>query len=106
LSLIFSPLAILTHSLLIINKFIFHIYKDGIKSYRFYDAIMIFEEDKFINILPTTLEEYKKIKEYLKLKQSVDIEKCKTFLNLSHLHEKIKLEGCKMTKNDKIHPRG
>ena len=93
ISIIFFPLALLTHSFLIFNKFIFHIYKNGIKSYRFYDAIMVFEDKKFINILPTTLKEYEEVTKYFKLKQNINIKNCKTFFNLSHLYEKIEIEG-------------
>jgi len=90
ISYIVFPFAIMSHLILIFNKYLFHIYKDGKKSYRFFDAIIIFEGEKFINILPSTLTEYKEIKEYLKKKQNVNIDKNKVFYNYSHLHEKIK----------------
>ena len=92
LSLIFFPFALLMHFVLLINKLIFHIYKDGIKSYRFYDAIIVYEEGKFINILPTTLKEYKEVRVFFRSKKNTNIDKCNTFFNLSHLHENIKIE--------------
>lgn len=58
------PIAIIMNLILIINKYFFHIFQDGEESYRFFDAYIIFSEKRFINILPTTREEYSAIEKY------------------------------------------
>ncbi|MDR0666944.1 MAG: hypothetical protein LBF71_06005 [Campylobacteraceae bacterium] len=50
------------HPFFILIKLFFHIFKDGISSYRFFDAVMIFNNDRLINILPTTKKEYEDIR--------------------------------------------
>jgi hypothetical protein len=54
--IIFLPM-LLGHLLLIINKFLFHLCKD-IMGYKFFDAVIVFYDDKLINILPTTKKEW------------------------------------------------
>ena len=68
----------------------------GYKSYRFYDAIIIFSGDKFINILPTTLDEYNEVKKYFRTKKQIELATTKVFYELfGHMPEKINLEGNK-----------
>jgi len=71
--------------LLIINKFLFHIFKNGLNNYRLFDAIIIFDnDDKFINILPTTKNERTKIINYFSEKNNINIEQSKLFYKLDY----------------------
>ena len=85
------PIYGLTQGLLILNKFLFHIYKDGYKSYRFYDSAIIFSNDRFINILPTTLNEYLEIQEYLVSKKKINLNETKAYYYFFTMSEKITL---------------
>lgn len=91
LSYIFSPLGLLRHLILVISKWLFHLYKDGFCSYRFYDALIVFSGEKFINVLPSTLREYGEVSEYFKVKKGTSVEDCEIFFEYSHLHEKIEI---------------
>ena len=96
MSYILFPIALYMNSMLFINKLFFHIYKDGYKSYRFYDSIIVFAEDKFINILPTSLNEYDEVQKFFIVKKLVTIDSLKVFFDFfGHLPEKINLEGDK-----------
>jgi hypothetical protein len=89
MSYLIFPIVFLGHLILILNKFLFHIYKNGVKSYRFFDAIIIFEKEKFINILPSTSAEYMEVQRYFKEKCNLDIQNIKAYFEIGHLHEKI-----------------
>ncbi len=88
---ILFPLAVSIHLTLLISKFIFHIHHDGYESYRFFDAIIIFSDTKFINILPSTLSQYRELNSYFKkqIDQSMDIENLDIYFEVSHYYEKI-----------------
>lgn len=59
---------------LLITKFLFHICKDGHKSCRLYDSIIVMNQEGIINIMPTTNAEYDEIKEYFKNILNIKIE--------------------------------
>ncbi|MDR1285091.1 MAG: hypothetical protein LBJ88_02695 [Campylobacteraceae bacterium] len=64
---------------LTIIKFFFHFFKRGSK-YRFFDAIIVFSGDKFINILPATEYEYQEVRKYFMIKKPIfDVEQAKVF---------------------------
>ena len=70
--------------------------KDGYKSYRFYDAIIVFSGERFINILPTTQKEYNEVEEYFRNKKQIETATTKPFYDFfGHMPEKINLEGDK-----------
>ncbi|MDR1285087.1 MAG: hypothetical protein LBJ88_02675 [Campylobacteraceae bacterium] len=76
----FLPLAwLLWYLPIIIIKFFFHLFKRGSK-YRFFDAIIVFNGDKFINILPATEYEYQEVRKYFMIKKPIfDTEQAKVF---------------------------
>jgi hypothetical protein len=43
---------------LIVLKYVFHKLKDKSYQYRFFDAILVYSKENFINILPTTKKTY------------------------------------------------
>ncbi len=88
---ILFPLAISIHLALLISKVIFHTYHDGYKSYRFFDAIIIFSDTRVINILPSKLSQYEELNSYFKkqIDQSMGIENLDTYFEVSHYYEKI-----------------
>jgi hypothetical protein len=87
------PFAILLHVELLINKLMFHILKDGYKSYRFYDAIVIFTGNRFINILPTTIKEYNDVKKYFIEQLNVNIEHAPVYFKYAYGYENLNKEG-------------
>ena len=88
---ILFPIKVFIDIALLINKFFFHLIQDGGKGYKLFDSIIIFTKDgRFINILPTTLDEYEKVSTFLKLKTGIDIKDTKVFYQYSHSYEKIK----------------
>jgi len=94
MSYVLFPIAIYMNISLLINKLLFHIYKDSYKSYHFYDAIIVFADNKFINILPVTQDQYNEVRKYFYIKKQVDIEMTKVFFDFfGHMPEKIIIEG-------------
>lgn len=72
-------------------KFIFHKLKDKEYTYRFYDAIIIYSGEKFINILPTTNQEFELVRDYFLTKDLGDIQDKKVYFEIGHMYEKIEL---------------
>ncbi len=94
MSYLLAPLYLIANFILLLYKIFFHIYKDGYRSYRFYDAIIVFAGDRFINILPTTEEEYNELEKYFYRKKQINIATTKVFFDFfGHMPEKINLEG-------------
>lgn len=96
MSYILFPIALYMNVMLLLNKLFFHIYKDGYSSYRVNDAIIVFAEDKFINILPTTKREYNEVEKYFYKNTQINVAMTKVFFDFfGHMPEKINLEGDK-----------
>jgi hypothetical protein len=74
-------------------KIIFHKLKYSQFSYRLFDAVIVYKDENFINILPTTEEEYKEIKQYFMNQGLGDIQNKKIYFEIEHMYEKINLEG-------------
>lgn len=78
--------------LILIIKFCYNLFKNGLKDYRFFDSIIILQDDKLINILPNSNTEYKMVREYFLDKFNIDIKSVKIFRNFTgHVFEKIKI---------------
>ncbi len=71
---------------LLIIKLLFHIYKDGYKSYRIYDAIIVFDQNRLINILPTTQKEYIEVKKYFNQVMNINIEHLDPYYELNNMN--------------------
>lgn len=81
----FLPINLTIH---LINKFLFHLYKNGLKNYKFFDSIIIFDDkSQFINIMPTTAYEYELIKEYFRKKLNYHIPTAKIFFKINYGNE-------------------
>lgn len=75
----------------LINKFLFHTFKNGISSYKFFDSIILFDiNDKFINILPTTLGEYELINDYFRKKIGLDTKTLNVYFKINYGNETMK----------------
>lgn len=75
----------ITITMLIVNKFIFHVFKGGFKSYTFYDSIIAFDnEENFINIMPILSEEHESLRKYFLLKQNIDIKEIDKFIKVEY----------------------
>jgi len=71
--------------ILLMNKFLFHLFKGGIKSYKFFDSIIIFDDkENFINILPTTKQEWDEIEIYFNNRLKVDLKNTKLFFKFNY----------------------
>jgi hypothetical protein len=81
---------ILWHLPLIMMKFIFFLPKRDI-GYRFLSSFIVFSNDKFINIFPSTWKEYRDVVIYFDTKKpAFDVENAKIFWNIvGHKDEKI-----------------
>jgi len=75
----------------LINKFLFHFFKDGFKSYKLFDSIILFDKnDKFINILATTNNQYNELEIYMKNIAKVDLKTTEKFFKFNYVNEKRK----------------
>jgi len=69
----------------LINKFFFHLFKGGVKSYYLFDSIIIFDHnERFINILFTGKNERQEIRNYLLQKCGIDFEQSEPFFKLNY----------------------
>ena len=83
------PLELLMQSLMIITKTVFKIYKKGISNYRFFDSVIIFEDEVLINIFPTTKNEYQDLEAYLRRITDKNIEALPIFYKLVYREERF-----------------
>ncbi|MCX6062056.1 MAG: hypothetical protein NT103_07405 [Campylobacterales bacterium] len=83
--ILLSPIYLI---ILVINKFLFHAITDFFRSYKLFDAIMIFDnKGNFINILPTKYREYKELEIYFTEKSISDINNATTFIKFDYKEE-------------------
>ena len=76
---------------ILIIKFLFYFFKTKGTFYKFYDCIIIFQDDKVLNILATSRYERALVKEYFLDKFQIDIDKLNFYKKLFHGFENIKL---------------
>lgn len=89
----FVIIFLFVHLYSLISKLVFQVYKTKKLPTKLFDAILIFEDDNFINILPTNEDEYDEVKKYLLSKNLGQIENKKIYFELLlHMYEKIELE--------------
>lgn len=80
------------HICLVFVKYIFHKIKDKRYKYRFFDAVIVYSGERFINILPTTNKEYEVVRKYFLAKNLGDIQDKKIYFELmSHSFEKLNI---------------
>ncbi|MDH1976629.1 hypothetical protein, partial [Aliarcobacter butzleri] len=60
--------------------------------FKLFDAIIVYSNDKFINILPATDNDYEKVRKYFLNKDFGNIKDKKIFIEIGHLYEKIDLD--------------
>ncbi|MCT7616847.1 hypothetical protein N5U05_03760 [Aliarcobacter butzleri] len=81
------------HIFLVITKYLFHKLKDENYKYKFFDAILVYSGDKFINILPITSKQFEEVRKYFLDNSLGDIQNKKIYFELmGHLYEKIDLD--------------
>lgn len=74
--------------ILILNKFFFHLVKNRLSSYKLFDAILVMTQDgRIINILPTNTEDYESIKEYFLNKIDIDISNIPKLIKFDYKEE-------------------
>jgi len=73
-------------------KWLFYLVKTKGSYYKSDDAVIIFQEDKVLNILATSRFERALIKKYFLDKFKIDIDKLEFYKKLGHNYESIKIE--------------
>lgn len=74
--------------ILLVNKVLFHMVKNGLSAYKLFDAILIMTADgRVINILPTNNDEYKSVRNYFLEKKSVDVVNVNTVIKFNYKEE-------------------
>jgi hypothetical protein len=66
------------HPLLIFTKIIYHLVKNGLNAYRFFDTFVFHDGDVMVAILITNNQDYELLKEFLSIK-GVDIDQISVF---------------------------
>jgi len=93
INIILGPLMCLfRHFLTIIIKLFFHIIMNRLKGYKFYDAIIIFDNKRFINILASNVDEYKNLENYFKIKKNINIREQSIYTKIIYDFENINNE--------------
>lgn len=81
-------MAPLEYFILIINKFLFHLAKNGLKNYKLFDAILLISLDnRVINILTTNQVEYKMVEEYIFEKKAIEVINTDVFIKFDYIEE-------------------
>ena len=75
----------------LLSKILFYFFKTKGTFYKFYDCIILFQDDKVLNILATSRYERALVKKYFLDKFQIDIDKLKFYKKLFHGFENIKL---------------
>ena len=75
----------------LLSKILFYFFKTKGTFYKFYDCIILFQDDKVLNILATSRYERALVKEYFLDKFQIDIDKLNFYKKLFHGFENIKL---------------
>jgi hypothetical protein len=74
--------------ILLINKILFHLVKNGLSAYKLFDAILVIADDgRVINILPTNNREYETVQSYFLEKKSIDIKNVNTLIKFDYIEE-------------------
>jgi hypothetical protein len=71
--------SVIDYPLMVLYKVIFRLKQDGFKHFRFDDAVIVFSQDKLINILPNNNDEYELVRRYFIDKLDKDIENLKIY---------------------------
>ncbi|MCT7537005.1 hypothetical protein ACN4FU_00485 [Aliarcobacter butzleri] len=80
------------HIFLVFLKYLYHKRMDRNYKYKLFDAILVYNKDRFINILPSTNKEYEEVRNYFLDKGLGNIKDKKIFMEIGHLYEKIDLD--------------
>ena len=75
----------------LLSKILFYFFKTKGTFYKFYDCIIIFQDDKVLNILAASRYERALVKKYFLDKFQIDIDKLNFYKKLFHGFENIKL---------------
>ncbi len=78
------------HTFVLIVKYILHKLKDNNYTYNFFDAIIVYSGERFINILPITSKEFEQVRNYFIDKDLGDIQNKKIYFELmGHSYENL-----------------
>lgn len=81
-------LAPIEYVILLINKMLFHLVKNGLSTYRVFDAILVMTADgRVINILPTNNKEYEMVCNYFLEQMTTDVKAVGTLIKFDYRQE-------------------
>lgn len=84
-------LIIISYTLWIILKYLFHKIKDKKYKFRLFDAVIVFDGKNFINILPITNEDYREVRNYFLVQGLGDIQNKKIHFEITQKHDSIEI---------------
>mgnify|MGYP003590935499 CR=1 FL=1 len=76
---------------IIFSKYIFHKIKDRSYTFRLFDSVIVFDGEKFINILPITNKDYEEVRNYFLVQGLGDIQNKKIYFEIGHLNDSIEI---------------
>jgi len=76
---------------IIFLKYVFHKIKDKNYNFRFFDSVIVYDGEKFINILPITNKDYEEVRNYFITQGLGDIQNKKIYFEIGHLNDSIEI---------------
>ena len=73
-------------------KYLFHKIKDKSYKFRLFDSVIIYDNEKFINILPITNKDYEDVKNYFITQGLGNIQNKKIYFEIGHLNDSIEIK--------------
>lgn len=73
-------------------KYLFHKIKDKSYKFRLFDSVIIYDNEKFINILPITNKDYEDVKNYFLTQGLGHIQNKKIYFEIGHLNDSIEIK--------------
>ena len=73
-------------------KYLFHKIKDKSYKFRLFDSVIIYDNEKFINILPITNKDYEDVKNYFLTQGLGNIQNKKIYFEIGHLNDSIEIK--------------
>ena len=72
-------------------KYLFHKIKDKSYKFRLFDSVIIYDNEKFINILPITNKDYEDVRNYFLTQGLGNIQNKKIYFEIGHLNDSIEI---------------
>lgn len=76
---------------MIFLKYVFHKIKDKSYKSRLFDSVIIYDGEKFINILPVTEKDYEEVRNYFFVQGLGEVRNKKIYFEIGHLNDSIEV---------------